>query len=127
MSLHGDWYVKQPSGTVGPVSVAAVTAAIDAAQIRRGDLVRHGLDEEWQPIELSYFGTHLPPAHLPARSSPLRVSLPTLAAYALFGFMTWSIVDLLLYMKSTKLTAWVVGIFGFLALYVAGLRAKAKR
>lgn len=122
MSLHGDWYVKQPTGTVGPVSAAAVKAAIDAAQIQRGDLVRRGLDEEWQLIELSCFGTYLP-----ARSSPRRVSLSSLVAYVLFGFMAWSIVDLLLYVKSTNLTVWVVGIFGFLALYVAGLRAQAKR
>lgn len=127
MSIHEDWYVKQPSGTVGPLGADAVRAAIDAAQVHRGDLVRHGVEEEWKPIEVSYFGTRLPRPDLPRRPRPLVATVPTLTAYALFAFMAWGVVDFLIYMNSTKLTAWVVGIVGFLVLYVAGLRAGAGR
>lgn len=120
MSLlsHG-WSVLGPTGLVGPVSADAVRAAIEAGHVRRGDLVRHEHDADWQPVELSMFGTSLPVL------SPRRPSLSwfqRMVHWALLGWMAYAVVDLLLYLRSPTITLLVAGTVGFLLLYVAGMR-----
>lgn len=121
MSLlsHG-WSVLGPKGLVGPVSADAVRAAVEAGHVRRGDLVRHEHDADWQPVELSMFG-----ASLPIDVAPRRPSLSwfqRMVHWALLGWMAYAVVDLLLYLRSPTITLWVAGTVGFLLLYVAGMR-----
>lgn len=114
------WYVRQPTGTVGPVSADAVRAAVEAGLVRRGDLVKTDYDADWQRVEVSMFGAWLP-VKVPPR--PLLAWFPGLVTLAFGGFLVWGVVGGLMYFGSPTLTAWVVGIVGFLVLFVAGLRS----
>lgn len=122
MSILEGWSVMGPRGVVGPVSAEAVRAAIDAGLVKRGYLVKHEYDAQWQRVELSMFGTQLP---VKQPSEP--ISLVSLVFAAIWAFMAWSVIDLLAYLKSPTLTSWAVGIMCFLVVVVLSLRGRAGR
>lgn len=124
MSILEGWSVWGPQGVVTPVSADAVRAAIEAGHVKRGFLVKHEYDEEWQPVELSMFGAWLPVAR---PSKPLLSYFPSLVFAAMWAFMAWSVVDFLAYVNSPTLTAWVGGTVCFLVVFVLSLRVRAGR
>lgn len=126
MSILDGWSVMGPKGTVGPVSADAVRAAVEAGHVRRGDLVRHEYDADWQRVEVSMFGTSLP-VELRAAPRPLLSWVPDLAHWALWAFLAWGLVEFLRAVDSLAVRSWTLGIVGFLVLYVAGMRARTGR